>query len=61
MTNEDFLQKLEDLIVHYDRTYGPYPKHEYEGYEFYAFVCEEFGVDFDPRGNLDKLYPELYE
>ena len=57
----DFLNKLEELVVKYDKQEGRYQESEYEGYEFYAFVCEEFNQDFDPRDKLTKKYPELYD
>lgn len=56
----DFLNKLEELVVKYDKEQGSYQESEFEGYEFYAFVCEEFGIDFDPRDKLYKTYPEIY-
>jgi len=57
----DFLNKLKELVVKYDKEQGRYQESEYEGYEFYAFVCEEFNQDFDPRDKLTKEYPELYD
>lgn len=57
----DFLNKLKELVVKYDKQEGRYQESEYEGYEFYAFVCEEFNMDFDPRNKLTKEYPELYD
>jgi hypothetical protein len=57
----DFLNKLEELVVKYDKQEGRYQESEFEGYEFYAFVCEEFNQDFDPRDKLTKEYPELYD
>jgi len=57
----DFLNKLKELVVKYDKQEGRYQESEYEGYEFYAFVCEEFNQDFDPRDKLTKEYPELYD
>jgi len=59
--NTDFLNKLKELVVKYDKQEGRYQESEYEGYEFYAFVCEEFNQDFDPRDKLTKEYPELYD
>ena len=57
----DFLNKLKELVVKYDKQEGRYQESEYEGYEFYAFVCEEFNMDFDPRDKLTKEYPALYD
>jgi hypothetical protein len=57
----DFLNKLKELVVKYDKEQGRYQESEYEGYEFYAFVCEAFNQDFDPRDKLTKEYPELYD
>ena len=57
----EFLDKLKELVVKYDKQEGRYQESEYEGYEFYAFVCEEFNQDFDPRDKLTKEYPELYD
>lgn len=57
----EFLNKLKELVVKYDKQEGRYQESEYEGYEFYAFVCEEFNQDFDPRDKLTKEYPELYD
>ncbi len=57
----DFLNKLKELVVKYDKEQGRYQESEYEGYEFYAFVCEEFNQYFDPRDKLTKEYPELYD
>lgn len=61
MNQNDFLNKLEALVVKYDKERGSYKESEFEGYEFYAFVCEEFGMDFDPRDKLDKTYPQIYD
>ena len=57
----EFLEELKKLVVKYDKTYGSYRENEFEGYEFYAFVCEELNQDFDPRNELTQEYPELYD
>lgn len=39
-----FLTKLRELCLEYDRSYGSYPEHEYEGFTVLSFALEQAGT-----------------
>jgi hypothetical protein len=46
MSDNDFLLKLKALCLRFDREYGGYPEHEYEGLSVYEFALGK-DADFD--------------
>lgn len=45
MKDIDFLNRIRQYALKFDKENGTYPEHYYEGQAFYEFLCEALGYD----------------
>lgn len=60
MNDEEFLARLKEVCIKFDKDYGSYPEHEYEGLHVYHSVLEDLNMNPDYVKEYDKWEGKIW-